>query len=120
MRIAIPVNEKSLRSMVCVSFGRAPYFLIYDTNSRSETYLENSAASSQGGAGIRAAQIIVDQKASALLTPRCGQNAADVFKLADITLYKTPSSSVQDVINDFNEGKLPILNDIHSGFHGGR
>ena len=34
MKIAIPVDEKSLESNVCVSFGRAPYFLIYDTESK--------------------------------------------------------------------------------------
>ena len=31
MRIAIPVDEKNIDSEVCISFGRTPYFLIYDT-----------------------------------------------------------------------------------------
>lgn len=29
MKIAIPVDED--KNMVCVTFGRAPYFMIYDT-----------------------------------------------------------------------------------------
>jgi len=39
MKIAIPVDEKSLESNVCVSFGRAPYFLIYDTETKESIFL---------------------------------------------------------------------------------
>ena len=72
MNIAIPVDEKTLESNVCVSFGRTPYFLIYDVETKESIFIDNSAAASTGGAGIKAAQIIVDNKASALLTPRLG------------------------------------------------
>lgn len=34
MKIAIPVDEKNLETNVCVSLGRAPYFLIYDTETK--------------------------------------------------------------------------------------
>jgi len=73
MKIAIPVDEKSLDSNVCVSFGRTPYFLIYDVDTKESVFLDNSAAASTGGAGIKAAQTIVDNKANVLLTPRCGK-----------------------------------------------
>ena len=76
MKISIPVDEKSLESNVCVSFGRAPYFLIYDTETKESIFLNNGAAASTGGAGIKAAQTIVDNKVNTLLTPRCGENAA--------------------------------------------
>jgi hypothetical protein len=49
MRIAIPVDEKSIKTSVCQSFGRAPYFLIYDTDSKESKFIDNSAAASQGG-----------------------------------------------------------------------
>lgn len=117
MKIAIPVNDKSLTSGVCQSFGRAPYFLIYDTQSKQEEFLDNSAAASQGGAGIKAAQMIVDQKVSALLTPRCGQNAADVLKLGGIKLYRTTGESIQDMIDDLMVEKLSVLENTHAGFH---
>ena len=76
MKIAIPVDEKTLESNVCVSFGRTPYFLIYDVETKESIFIDNSAAASTGGAGIKAAQIIVDNKADVLLTPRLGENAA--------------------------------------------
>ncbi len=117
MKIAIPVNNKSLESGVCQSFGRAPYFLIYDLDSKESDFLKNSAAISQGGAGVKAAQLIVDGKASALLTPRCGDNAADILKIANVKLYKTINGSISDNIKAFSEDKLSFLKDIHAGLH---
>ena len=118
MQIAIPVDEKSLDSNVCVSFGRTPYFLIYDVDTKESVFLDNSAAASTGGAGIKAAQTIVDNKANVLLTPRCGENAAEVLKSADIEIFKTTSASVKDNIDAFIDGKLSLLDEIHAGFHG--
>jgi predicted Fe-Mo cluster-binding NifX family protein len=107
-----------METTVSMSFGRAPYFLIYDTESRENIFVSNSAATSQGGAGIKAAQNIVDNKVSALLTPRCGENAAEVIKAAEIKIYKTINDSIRDNIEAFDEGKLPLLEEIHAGFHG--
>jgi predicted Fe-Mo cluster-binding NifX family protein len=117
MKIVIPVDDKTMDTNVCISFGRTPYFLIYDTESKESTFLDNEAIASQGGAGILAAQTIVDNKADALLTPRCGQNAADVINAANIKIYKTMNDSLKDNINAFNKGELKLLSEIHSGFH---
>jgi len=118
MKIAIPVDEKTLESNVCVSFGRTPYFLIYDVETKESIFIDNSAAASMGGAGIKAAQTIVDNKANALLTPRLGENAANVLKLAEIKIYKTTTALVKDNIAAFIAAKLPLLDEIHAGFHG--
>ena len=114
----IPVEGQTMEEKVCQSFGRAPYFLIYDTKTKASNFIENSAANSQGGAGIKAAQTVVDNGVSALLTPRCGQNAANVINAANIKVYKTNNDLIMDNINDFNDGKLNTLDEIHPGFHG--
>ena len=118
MKIAIPVDEKTLESKVCVSFGRTPYFLIHDVETKESIFIDNSAAASTGGAGIKAAQIIVDNKANALLTPRLGENAAAVLKPAEIIIYKTAITSAKENIDAFIAGKLPFLDEIHAEFHG--
>ncbi len=117
MKIAIPVDDKSMETTVCQSFGRTPYFLIYDTESKEGMFLDNSAAASQGGAGIKAAQTIVDNKADMLITPRCGENAAEVLKSANIKIYKTKNNSINDNINALIDGMLSLLDEIHAGFH---
>jgi predicted Fe-Mo cluster-binding NifX family protein len=118
MRIAIPVDDKTMETTVCISFGRAPYFLIYDTESKESNFVNNNAAASQGGAGIKAAQKVADSNVNALLTPRCGDNAAEVIKAAHIKMFKTINDSIQDNIEAFDEGKLTLLEEINAGFHG--
>lgn len=117
MIIAIPVNGDNMDSGICRSFGRAPYFLFYDTESRESTFLINSAAESRGGAGIKAAQTIVDNKTDVMLTPRSGENAAEVLTTANIKLYRTINDSIEDNIKAYNDGELVQLKDIHPGFH---
>lgn len=117
MKIALPVDEKNLETNVCVSFGRAPYFLVYDNETKETIFLDNSATTSTGGAGIKAAQKIIDNNINVLLTPRCGVNAAEVFKTADVKIYKTIYTSVKDNIEAFIDGKLSLLDEIHAGFH---
>jgi predicted Fe-Mo cluster-binding NifX family protein len=117
MKIAIPVDDRSMETSISQHFGRAPYFLIYDTESKESIFLDNSAAISQGGAGIKAAQTIVDSKVAALLTPRCGQNAAEVINKANIQMFKVINDSIKDNVNALKDGKLSLLVDIHAGFH---
>lgn len=117
MKIAIPVDNASMDTSICISFGRTPYFLIYDTESKDGKFLDNSAAASQGGAGIKAAQMIVDNQAEVLLTPRCGENAAEVFHAAKIKIYQTKGNLLKNNIQAFENGELSLLDDIHPGFH---
>ncbi|NLN98229.1 MAG: dinitrogenase iron-molybdenum cofactor biosynthesis protein [Eubacteriaceae bacterium] len=119
MKLAIPVDEKNIEAPVSESFGRAPFFLIYNTDTQENTFVDNAAAASSGGAGIKAVQIIVDYAIHALLTPRCGQNAADVLKAADIQIYQSMPGSAKANIEAFEDNRLPILDEIHAGFHGG-
>ena len=119
MKIAIPVETVEKDPAVSASFGRAAYFLIYDEGTGAGQTLGNTAALSAGGAGIQAAQLVVDSGAQALLAPRCGQNAANVLLAAGIRLYKTiPGLSAMENVKAFNEGKMVELSEIHEGFHG--
>lgn len=117
MKIAIPIESKSLAAPVCPSFGRTPLFALVDTDNNSCDYLDNAAAASQGGAGIKASQMIADNGAAAIITYRCGENAAEVLKAAGIVLYKAQDGSVEENIVSFKAGALPELNEIHPGFH---
>ena len=117
MKVAIPVEEKTLNTPVCVSFGRTPLFVMFDTENGEYEFIDNSAAASQGGAGIKAAQLLADKGAEAVITFRCGENAAEVLKPAEITLYKAVDGTAYNNIEKFKLGELSLLNDIHPGFH---
>lgn len=117
MKIAIPTNQDSLTASVADVFGRATYYLIYETDNQSSTFIDNTAAASQGGAGIKAAQLVVDQGVTAILAPRCGENAAKIIQGAGVKLYQTISGTLQENIDAFTAGKLEELQEIHAGFH---
>ena len=116
MIIAIPTEET--RKNVCVSFGRAPYFLFHNTETDTTEYIENPAAQAQGGAGLKAAQFLVDQEVDVILTVRCGQNSADVFSAAEIKIFKTQGSSAEENLRAFEKGQLEPLTHFHAGFQG--
>jgi len=90
---------------------------VWDTEIEDATYLDNPGADSSGGAGITAAQSVVDQKVDALIVPRIGKNASDVTDVAGITIYKSITDNILENIQLLTLGKLEILTDIHPGFH---
>ncbi len=114
MKIVIPLDEN--KTDVCVTFGRAPFFLV--GNETATEILTNPGAEAQGGAGIKAAQFVVDQEADALVTVRCGQNSADVFAAAEIQIFKASGTSAQENLEACLAGKLDKLTHFHAGYQG--
>lgn len=76
-----------MRAGVCVSFGRSAVTSLCE-GGKAE-FLPNPGAEAEGGAGLKAAQAVADSGAEALITVRCGENAAQVLKAADIRIYKS-------------------------------
>lgn len=118
MKITIPMNEQDIESAVYPSFGRAPYFLFYDTDTNKSKWLPNSAVESSGGAGIAAAQLLADSSTDALITPRCGENAEKVLSGANIMVYRSIDGTAKKNIDALTEGKLQPLSEFHTGFYG--
>lgn len=118
MKILIPVDFD--KDLVCVSFGRAPSFAIKDTDSGKITYIDNPAASAQGGAGIKAAQAVVDSGAEVLITVRLGQNGADILKAANIKIYKSKALGTKENFTAYEQGELEPLTQFTAGYYGKR
>lgn len=118
MIIGIPVDEKSSNGHVSEHFGRAKYFLVLSTEKNESTFIDNDAMDAPGGAGIKAAQVIVDAKLDALISPRLGKNAFEVIDAANITIYESKGKTVEENLQALKEGKLVPLNHGHEGFHG--
>ncbi len=114
MKVAIPLDENKID--VCAVLARAPFFLFWEDG--EETVVPNPATDAQSGAGIQAAQFLVDNSVTDLITPRCGQNSADVFSEAEIRIYKSVDKPAVDNIGLWREKKLEILTHFHGGFHG--
>ena len=117
MKIAIPADEKTMESNVCQSFGRTYYFVVANIETLNFEGIDNEAASSEGGAGIKAAQAVVDSGAGVVVTFHCGQNAADVLKAADIKILKAVPGTISEMVQKYKSGELKELSEIHAGYH---
>lgn len=116
MKVVIPVDENG--KTVCVAFARAPYFLVCDTQADQGELMENPAASAQGGAGIKAAQFVLDTGAEALITVRLGENSAQVLQEAAVRIYRSMDGDAEKNLDALKKGALSELTEFHAGFHG--
>ncbi|MDN5357095.1 MAG: hypothetical protein PWR17_264 [Candidatus Methanomethylophilaceae archaeon] len=119
MKIIVPVEKGSENSDIGESLGRAPYYLLFDTENRVAEYLENPVADSPSGAGVGAAQTITDSGADVLLTLRCGDRAYEVLREAGIKVFLALSGKAEFSIEAYLEGNLSELASVHKGHHHG-
>lgn len=117
MKIGLPANSTDVNSPISDNFGRALYYMIYDVESEETRFEKNTAAMSQGGAGIKAAQLVVDSEAKIVITPQLGENAFNVLNSAKIEIYKSEKGSLMDNIRLYKDGQLQLLANIHKGRH---
>ncbi len=116
MKVAVPLDEN--RTDVCPVLARAPFYLFWEDGCQSIE--PNPAAQAQSGAGIQSAQFLSDSGISVLITPRCGQNAADIFSAAGIRILKSSGSDASENIRLWQDDGLEELTHFHGGFHGHR
>ncbi|MBN2171027.1 MAG: NifB/NifX family molybdenum-iron cluster-binding protein [Candidatus Krumholzibacteriota bacterium] len=118
MKIAVTSEGPDLQSRPSAHFGRCPYFLVVDEDG-SLTALPNAAADSASGAGIQAAQNVVDQGAAVVLTGRIGPNAWRVLGAADIPVYMVAGETVAEAVELYRADKLELIGGASPGHIGG-
>lgn len=88
-------------------FGRAPGFLVYDLDTKDFTIIDNQQnLQAAQGAGIQAAQHVVNSGASALITGHCGPKAFRVLSAAQVAIYNCEADTVAEAIEQFQSGQL--------------
>ena len=85
---------------------------------------DNEGLMTMGGAGVQAAQLVVQKGAHALITGNLGPNAASALSASGIKVYLVPGGTVKDVIEDYRAGTLREAAGAtvppHFGMGGGR
>lgn len=115
-RIIVPIDHPT-HPVVAANFGRAAAFWVQADGAPGEI-VANPAAQEPGGAGIKAAQQVIDLHPDVLITPRLGENAAQVLRAAGIELRRSRPGPVADVVDALVHGELDELTDFHPGHHG--
>ncbi|MBN2181159.1 MAG: NifB/NifX family molybdenum-iron cluster-binding protein [Sedimentisphaerales bacterium] len=106
MKIAITSTGQTIDSQVDPRFGRAAYFMIFDTYSMDFSAIENRSIDAAGGAGINSAKAVIDTQAQAVLTGNCGPNAQRTLSAAGVKLYTGVTGTISEAIELFKTGKL--------------
>ena len=107
MKVCITAQGTTLDAKVEERFGRSPYFIIVDSETGSFEAVTNSFAAGAGGVGPKAAQLIIDHKAGALISGLMGGNAKAVLDSAGIVQYiYRGNGSVSNALDAFRANTL--------------
>ena len=96
----------SIDSQIDPRFGRCAYFIIADTDTMDHQCLPNSAHTSPHGAGVQAAQVVVNQNVQVVVTGMVGPNAHRVLSAAGIEVVAGVTGTVRDAIERYKTGEL--------------
>lgn len=123
MKIAISISGSQATAPFDPRFGRAAAFCLVDTNTGAWSVHENPALSASGGAGVQAAQFIVQLGAQAVVSGAYGPNAFDTLSPAGIVMYLAPTNetlTATEVLEMFKSKKLTQAQAAtHAGHHEG-
>lgn len=107
MRIALTTSGSNLDATLDRRFGRAPKFLIYDTDFGTyhvKNNLQNLNAAQ--GAGIQSAMHLAEEHVDCVITGNCGPKAYATLDAAGIAVYTCKEGTVNEAIGQFKQGRL--------------
>ena len=119
LKIALTSDKGTIDDNLDLRFGRSSYFLIYDLNSGEFESVNNKGASSSGGAGIAAAQQLIDEGVEAVITGNVGPNAYQLLKDTNIKVYKGEEVSLNLLIDKYKKEELEEIKESGPKHRGG-
>jgi predicted Fe-Mo cluster-binding NifX family protein len=124
MKIVVSANGADLDAPASPVFGRCPTYVFVDTDSMESESMENPAINAAGGAGIQAAQFVVERGVQAVISGNVGPNAFGVLQSADVPVYLFNGGTVRQAVEGYKNGQLSAIGganvQAHAGMGGGR
>ena len=119
MRIVVSAQGDTLDGMVSPVFGRCPVYLFVKSETMDFEAVPNPAMSQGGGAGIQAAQLVVNHGAEVVLSGNLGPNAYDVLQAAGVPSYLVGEGTVRQAVEAFLAGQLQPIAGANVAAHAG-
>jgi predicted Fe-Mo cluster-binding NifX family protein len=123
MKIAVSATGDNLDVELDPRFGRCQFFVFVDPDSMEFEAMSNDSATAMGGAGIQAAQSVINHDVEVVLTGNIGPNAFQTLSTAGIKVITGASGKIKNVIEDFKNGKFKEIKEPnvtnHFGMGGG-
>ncbi len=108
MKIAFPAFTEDPDNLIEARFGRAKYFVIYDTETEQFTSIPNQVdLLSPVGAGIQAAQKVIESGAQVVITGHCGPKAFKVLSSVGIKVITGAEGiKIKEALEKYKKGEL--------------
>ena len=119
MRIVVTANGADLDAPASPIFGRCPMYVFVDTETMAFEAVENPAIGAPGGAGIQAAQFVVERGAQAVVTGNMGPNAFNVLQSANVPIYLFGGGTVRQAVEAYKAGQLSATGGASAQAHAG-
>lgn len=98
-------NDSGLDSKIDSRFGRAAYFLIYDTEKEEIESLEKNPFLNQDhGVGIQVGNRVIQKKCQIAVGPKFGPKVVEVLKTANVDLIIAENSPVKEILKKIKSG----------------
>jgi predicted Fe-Mo cluster-binding NifX family protein len=107
MKVAVTTSGNDLDAQVDPRFGRAPHFLIIETET-GESYLKENTQNLNAaqGAGIQSAMNICEEDVDCVITGNCGPKAYATLNAANIAIHTCEGMTVGEAIEKLKRGEL--------------
>ena len=119
MKLCVSASSGSMEANVDSRFGRCPYFVIVDSETMEFTAISNDSGNAAHGAGIQAAQTVVNMGVKVVITGNVGPNAFSVLSASGIKVVTGASGSVKDAVEKYKSGQLKEAGNPTVGGHFG-
>ena len=119
LKIVVTANGTDLDAMASPAFGRCPIYIFVDTETMAFEAVENPAMGAPGGAGIQAAQFVVERGAQAVITGNAGPNAFNVLQPAEVPVYLFGGGTVRQAVEAYKAGQLSATGGASARAHAG-
>jgi predicted Fe-Mo cluster-binding NifX family protein len=106
MKICVTATAGDLNAQVDPRFGRCQYFVIVDSETMAFEAMENDAIAAPGGAGIQAAQAVVNKGVSVVISGNIGPNAFQVLSTAGMKIATGAYGTVKEAVEMYTTGGL--------------
>ncbi len=120
MKICVSSAGREKSSPVDPRFGRCSYFVICDSEANLYHAVPNNGLTSPHGAGVAAAQQIIDEKADVVVTGNIGPNAMELIQAAGMIIYEISDGTVERAVELCRNDKLDKISQpvpAHSGIN---
>lgn len=119
MIIALSASGSEKEFVLDTRLGRCPTYAFYNDEKDIWSFMPNPGAVQDSGAGIKAAQFLIEQNTDVLLTGEMGPKAARILNSTKIKVYSLSEVPLKEAIKLYQEGRCKIISEATVNSHTG-